>query len=250
MRINRIYTYFSCAKPPTLPNQERAVRCYPHFREEVMHPFRYAVLLLGLLCATTALVFAQNEPQFQSYSEQGQRYEKQGDYHKALDAYRKAQSYSSPTNRKLVDRTVAHLEDLIQQQMLVNQAQADGIQRSIATIASSQNRKRLQDALSKLQQRDDATPADFQSLARRVDAAKQVETQLGKEAIVSRSPPPPRPTNQPRRTPTPKPVGGPPPKSVTNRMPGNTPGDVSNDKNNAKTTKSAGPLLRGGGKSN
>lgn len=213
-----------------------------------MNPSRGCALLLWCLLLINLEAVAQNEQQFQSYIEQGERYEKQGDYLKALDAYRKAQPYSSLTSRKSIDRTITHLEDLIQQQVLVNQALADGIQRKIATISSPQNRKRLHEDLTRLQQRTNATKADYQSLARRVKVAEQVEDDINENEIVSN--PIRRSTSQHQRTSSPRPSAGPPPKSITNRMPGSTAGETHRNKNDAKITKSASQFLHGVGKSN
>lgn len=194
---------------------------------------RFIVLLSGFLL-TGSLAVAQQAADAPAYTQQAQRYEKLGNYRKAIEAYRQAQASAVPADRKSIGQTIDRLEDLMQQQTLVNQARADKIQPLISTLSSPQNRKRLQDDLTALQQRDNATPADFQSLAIRVEALKEVETALADNTGTS----PPIPVRSDAHTlhrPTAPRPPGPPPKTITITLPRPVRADAAANTSGPKT---------------
>ncbi len=204
----------------------------------LMSTLRLCFVLFSWLVLWTFPVVAQDERAYQTYLELGQRLEKQGHYQKALEAYHKAHTYAPAAQRPAIDRTISHVDEQLQKQTLLNQAQAEQIRRDIATLSSTQNRKRLQDDLAALQQRDNATLVDYQSLTRRVTAAKKVEAELGETNSVVITPPKPARQNTapPRRPPksTASPATGPPPKTITSSLP---------SKRDNKTTKSGASFV-------
>lgn len=202
---------------------------------------QYLLLHICLLLIVSPAM-GQDERTFQAYQKQAQRYESQKNYKQAIDAYRKALLYASPENRKQIDQVIDHLEESLQEQLLINQGLADEAQRRIQKLGSLTNRNRFKNDLSKLQQQDDATKNDFQDLIRQVDEAKQAEANINEVATAPTSSPARRPAPVARM---PKPnAGGPPPKTITVSNPGETP--KSNP--DAKATKSAGALRNAGAK--
>jgi len=166
--------------------------------------FRY-VFLVVCCCLTTRLAVAQ-ENSAPDYVQQGLEYERAEDYQKAVQAYRKARPLAIPADQKLIDKAIDRVEDLIQQQTLVSQARNDDILRTIQSLSDPQIRRRLQDDLTKLEKDDNSSPADFQRLVRRVDAARRVETALNNESRAS------RPVSRlPAATPVSPPVAATPP---------------------------------------
>ncbi|RIV25422.1 hypothetical protein DYU11_08985 [Fibrisoma montanum] len=184
-----------------------------------MPTFSRTKWLLGCLILSALPVYGQTEQTFHTYFDQGQRYEQQGNYRKAFDAYGKALSYASATNRTTVQQAINHVDELIQQQMLVIESHSKEIRHVLTTIVSKPNRDRIQNELISLQQREDANVTDYKALLRKVKALKQVETNIANsEGVVNR--PIPSPTSPNRSSVRPKPtLAPPPPKTITSSIP-------------------------------